>query len=106
MVKYINAQTGKEVQYGEIFTYKEEQNLSKGYKLEKTVTLPIINETIPELIEKGYLVQKEIKEEKKDPAFSAEKTSVEEKLNILAGSIYILIKKVNKILSYYDEDKI
>ena len=61
---YINKETGKEVHYGESITFKESGEFSNGYSYSRETTLPIINRTIPYLIEKGLLIQKEVKDEK------------------------------------------
>ena len=63
-VIYLDKVTGKEVHYGESITFKETGKLSSGYSYESVTTVPIINSTIPYLIEKGVLVQKEIVEKK------------------------------------------
>lgn len=107
MIKYFNAQTGKEVKYGETFHYHEKKELSKGYIAESDFTLPLINETIPNLIKQGVLIQKEVNEpEVKEDKNPKPELSVHEKLNLLAKSIVSLHDKVDRltelILEYDD----
>ena len=55
-VIYLNKETGKEVHYGENITFKKTGTLGSGYSYESVTTVPIINNTIPYLIEKGVLI--------------------------------------------------
>ena len=57
-VIYLNAKTGKEVQYGEQISFKESGKFENGYSFHSEISLPVINATIPDLIESGILVQK------------------------------------------------
>ena len=93
-VIYLNAKTGKEVQYGEQISFKESGKFKNGYSFYSETSLPVINATIPDLIEKGILVQKEveIKEEEQQNEEQHEMT-VDEKLDILIGAVHNLIKE-------------
>ena len=93
-VIYLNSQTGKEVQYGEQISFKESGKFENGYSFYSETSLPVINATIPDLIEKGILVQKEveIKEEEQQNEEQHEMT-VDEKLDILVGAVHNLIKE-------------
>ena len=93
-VIYLNAKTGKEVQYGEQISFKESGKFENGYSFYSETSLPVINATIPDLIEKGILVQKEveIKEEEQQNKEQHEMT-VDEKLDILVGAVHNLIKE-------------
>ena len=93
-VIYLNAQTGKEVHYGEQISFKESGKFENGYSFYSETSLPVINATIPDLIEKGILVQKEveIKEEEQQNEEQHEMT-VDEKLDILVGAVHNLIKE-------------
>ena len=93
-VIYLNAKTGKEVQYGEQISFKESGKFENGYSFYSETSLPVINATIPDLIEKGILVQKEveIKEEEQQNEEQHEMT-VDEKLDILVGAVHNLIKE-------------
>ena len=93
-VIYLNAKTGKEVQYGEQISFKESGKFENGYSFYSETSLPVINATIPDLIEKGILVQKEveIKEEEQQNEEKHEMT-VDEKLDILVGAVHNLIKE-------------
>ena len=93
-VLYLNAKTGKEVQYGEQISFKESGKFENGYSFYSETSLPVINATIPDLIEKGILVQKEveIKEEEQQNKEQHEMT-VDEKLDILVGAVHNLIKE-------------
>lgn len=67
-VIYIYAKTGKEIVYGEIISVK----LTKRFKnndniVTKISHLPVINDTIPFLIETGILIQKEVEIEEVQP---------------------------------------
>lgn len=99
-VIYLNKETGKEVHYGENITFKESGKFSNGYSYQSETTLPVINETIPNLIKKGVLVQKEVKDSSESP----NKLTTEEKLAMIVTGLNILINKVQKLEEYiYDE---
>ena len=93
-VIYLNAKTGKEVQYGEQISFKESGKFENGYSFYSETSLPVINATIPDLIKKGILVQKEveIKEEEQQNEEQHEMT-VDKKLDILVGAVHNLIKE-------------
>ena len=95
-VIYLNKETGKEVHYGESITFKKTGTLGSGYSYESVTTVPIINNTIPYLIEKGVLVQKEVKENSE----AQNKLTVEEKIGILTEEVKMLIEKVDKLEEY------
>ena len=95
-VIYLNKETGKEVHYGENITFKESGKFANGYSYESVTTVPIINNTIPYLIEKGVLVQKEVKENSE----AQNKLTVEEKIGILTEEVKMLIEKVDKLEEY------
>ena len=95
-VIYLNKETGKEVHYGENITFKKTGTLSSGYSYESVTTVPIINSTIPYLIEKGVLVQKEVKEK----SIAQNKLTIDEKLNLLTEDLKVLIKKVESLEKY------
>ena len=92
-VIYLNKETGKEVHYGENITFKKTGTLGSGYSYESVTTVPIINNTIPYLIEKGVLVQKEVKENSE----AQNKLTIEEKIGILTEEVKMLIEKVDKL---------
>ena len=95
-VIYLNKETGKEVHYGENITFKKTGTLGSGYSYESVTTVPIINNTIPYLIEKGVLVQKEVKENSE----AQSKLTIEEKIGILTEEVKMLIEKVDKLEEY------
>lgn len=95
-VIYLNKETGKEVHYGENITFKKTSTLGSGYSYESVTTVPIINNTIPYLIEKGVLVQKEVKENSE----TQNKLTIEEKIGILTEEVKMLIEKVDKLEEY------
>ena len=95
-VIYLNKETGKEVHYGENITFKKTGILGSGYSYESVTTVPIINNTIPYLIEKGVLVQKEVKENSE----AQNKLTIEEKISILTEEVKMLIEKVDKLEKY------
>lgn len=95
-VIYLNKETGKEVHYGENITFKKTGTLGSGYSYESVTTVPIINNTIPYLIEKGVLVQKEVKENSE----AQNKLTIEEKIGILTEEVKMLIEKVDKLEEY------
>ena len=95
-VIYLNAKTGKEVHYGEQISFKESGKFENGYSFYSETSLPVINATIPELIKKGILVQKEVEiEEEKQQNEEQHELTVDEKLNILVDAAYNLVKKFN-----------
>jgi hypothetical protein len=114
MIKYINKLTGKEVKYGQNITYHDEGEFPNGYKYESDTTVPIINATIPQLIEKGIIIQKEVKdpenkkgsEKKKEPTPSKmdKEFSVEEKLDIIARSLVCLHDRLDHLFDILLED--
>ena len=93
-VIYLNAKTGKEVQYGEQISFKESGKFENGYSFNSEISLPVINATIPDLIKKGILIQKEveIKEEEQQNEEQHEMT-VDEKLDILVDAVHNLVKE-------------
>lgn len=114
MIKYINKLTGKEVKYGQNITYHDEGEFPNGYKYESDTTVPIINATIPQLIEKGIIIQKEVKDpenkkefKKKEESVSSKmdkEFSVEEKLDIIARSLVYLHDKLDHLTNILLED--
>ena len=92
-VIYFNKETGKEVHYGDSITIKESGKFDNGYSYHSETTLPIINDTIPDLIKKGVLVQKEVKDSSESP----NKLTIEEKLAMIVTGLNILINKVQKL---------
>lgn len=89
-VIYLNSKTGKEVKYGEEITFEESDKFSNGYTFHSITTLPIINETIPDLITKGILVQKEVEIDKEQNK-KHEDLTIEKKLDILTSAVHKLI---------------
>ena len=118
-VIYLNAKTGKEVQYGEQISFKKSGKFENGYSFYSETSLPVINATIPDLIKNGILIQKdvEIKEEEQQNEEQHEMT-VDEKLDILVGAVHNLIKEhellketivlqskiINKLIEEVEED--
>lgn len=98
-VIYLNKETGKEVHYGESITFKESGKLANGYSYQSMITLPIINETIPDLINKGVLVQKEVKdiEDNKLNNKALSELTIERELNILVTAVSILIEQMQQL---------
>lgn len=74
MIKYFNAETNEEVHYGEYLTFHSEKEFRGGYKFEHTTTIPIINTTLPSLIEEGFIIQKEVKENRESKSVQDRKT--------------------------------
>ena len=106
-VVYINKETGKEVHYGDSITIKESGKFDNGYSYHSETTLPIINDTIPDLIKKGVLVQKEVKDrnDKKKNIESQPEPTIEEKLNILATAVSMLLERVQQLqVDFYGEE--
>ena len=95
-VVYINKETGKEVHYGDSITIKESGTFDNGYSYHSETTLPIINDTIPDLIKKGVLVQKEVKDNKEASESKSEFT-IEEKLDILASAMSTLLDQMTQL---------
>ena len=95
-VIYLNKETGKEVHYGESITFKKSGKFANGYSYQSEITLPVINETIPDLIKKGVLVQKEVKDKTRTNKPQTEPT-IEEKLDILATAVSMLLKSVSQL---------
>lgn len=104
-VIYLNKETGKEVHYGENITFKESGKFANGYSYQSETTLPIINATIPDLIKKGVLIQKEVKNKKSTNKLQIE-PRIEKKLDILAISVSMLLKSVSQLRQdlYGEED--
>lgn len=92
-VIYLNKETGEEVHYGESITFSESGKYANGYSYQNIITLPIINETIPDLIKKGVLVQKEVEDNSK----IHDEVTIEDKLNIIGKALNILLEKVQKL---------
>ena len=95
-VIYLNNETGKEVHYGENITFKESGTFANGYSYCSETTLPIINRTIPYLIEKGLLIQKEVKDEKENTKSQTEFT-IEEKVDTLIAAVSTLLESVAQL---------
>ena len=95
-VVYINKETGKEVHYGDSITIKESGKFDNGYSYHSETTLPIINDTIPDLIKKGVLVQKEVKDNEKTSESKSEFT-IEKKLDILATAMNTLLNQMAQL---------
>ena len=95
-VVYINKETGKEVHYGDSITIKESGKFDNGYSYHSETTLPIINDTIPDLIKKGVLVQKEVKDNKEASESKSEFT-IEKKLDILATAMSTLLNQMAQL---------
>lgn len=71
---YLNKKTGEEVHYGETLTFQAKGTHKDGYQYEYTFSLPVVNETIPLLIEHGFLVQKEVCKSKEQEGTSQSST--------------------------------
>lgn len=95
-VVYINKETGKEVHYGDSITIKESGKFDNGYSYHSETTLPIINDTIPDLIKKGVLVQKEVKDNEESSESKSEFT-IERKLDILATAMNTLLDQMTQL---------
>ena len=105
-VVYLNKETGKEVHYGENITFKESGKFANGYSYQSETTIPVINATIPDLIEKGVLVQKEVKDrnDKKRSNKSQSELTVEEKLDMLATAVSMLLEQMKQLqIDFYRE---
>lgn len=93
-VIYLNAKTGKEVQYGEQISFEESGKFENGYSFRSETSLPVINATIPDLIKKGILIQKEVEiEEEKQQNEEQHEMTVDEKLDILVDAVHNLVKE-------------
>lgn len=92
-VIYLNKETGKEVHYGENITFKESGKFANGYSYQSKTTLPIINETIPDLIKRGVLVQKEVKENSE----IQNELTIDKKLDILGKAVKTVLEKIQKL---------
>ena len=92
-VIYLNKETGKEVHYGESITFNESGKYANGYSYQNVITLPVINETIPDLIKKGVLVQKEVEEEDD----TQNEPTIDKKLDILGKAVKIILEKIQKL---------
>ena len=105
-VIYLNKETGKEVHYGENITFRESGKFANGYYYQSETTLPIINETIPDLIKRGVLVQKEVKDrnDKKRSNKPQSELTVEEKLDMLATAVSMLLEQMKQLqIDFYRE---
>ena len=106
-VVYLNKETGKEVHYGENITFKESGKFANGYSYQSETTIPVINETIPDLIKKGVLVQKEVKDrnDKKKNIESQPEPTIEEKLDVLATAVSMLLESMQQLqVDFYGEE--
>ena len=92
-VIYLNKETGKEVHYGENITFKESGKFANGYSYQSETTLPIINETIPDLIKRGVLVQKEVEENSE----TQNELTIDKKIDILGKAIKTILEKLQKL---------
>ena len=92
-VIYLNKETGKEVHYGENITFKESGKFANGYSYCSETTLPIINETIPDLIKRGVLVQKEVEENSE----IQNELTIDKKLDILGKAVKTILEKLQKL---------
>ena len=92
-VIYLNKETGKEVHYGENITFKESGKFTNGYSYQSETTLPIINETIPDLIKRGVLVQKEVEENSE----IQNELTIDNKLDILGKAVKTILEKIQKL---------
>ena len=105
-VVYLNKETGKEVHYGENITFKESGKFANGYSYQSETTIPVINATIPDLIEKGVLVQKEVKDknDKKRNDKPQSELTVEEKLDMLTTAVSMLLDHMKQLQTdFYGE---
>ena len=89
-VIYLNKETGKEVHYGENITFKESGKFANGYSYQSETTLPIINETIPDLIKRGVLVQKEVEENSE----IQNELTIDKKIDILGKAVKTILEKL------------
>ena len=92
-VIYLNKETGKEVHYGENITFKESGKFANGYSYQSETTLPIINETIPDLIKRGVLVQKEVEENSE----IQNELTIDKKIDILGKAVKTILEKIQKL---------
>ena len=106
-VIYLNKETGKEVHYGENITFKESGKFANGYSYQSETTIPVINATIPDLIEKGVLVQKEVKDrnDKKRSNKPQPEPTIEERLDVLATAVSMLLESMQQLqVDFYGEE--
>lgn len=105
MIKYINKQTGEDVQYGENITFQESGKFDNGGSYTRTTTMPLTNSTIPALIEQGIIAQKEVEDKRykevKDPE---EDFTLDEKIDIIAQCLLDLHDKLDTITDALFED--
>ena len=92
-VIYLNKETGKEVHYGENITFRKSGKFANGYYYQSEATLPIINETIPDLIKRGVLVQKEVEENGE----IQNELTIDKKLDILGKAVKTILEKIQKL---------
>ena len=92
-VIYLNKETGKEVHYGENITFKESGKFANGYSYQSEAILPIINETIPDLIKRGVLVQKEVEENSE----IQNELTIDKKIDILGKAVKTILEKIQKL---------
>ena len=92
-VIYLNKETGKEVHYGENITFNESGKFANGYSYQSETTLPIINETIPDLIKRGVLVQKEVEENSE----IQNELTIDKKLDILGKAVKTILEKIQRL---------
>lgn len=92
-VIYINKKTGKEVHYGDMISFSESGTYKNGYSWSKEYNLPVCNDTIPMLIEKGYLVQKEVKEELTVHHLQKELIKLEQRLEVVETALVRVLEK-------------
>ena len=92
-VIYLNKETGKEVHYGENITFNESGKFANGYSYQSETTRPIINETIPDLIKRGVLVQKEVEENSE----IQNELTIDKKLDILGKAVKTILEKIQKL---------
>ena len=92
-VIYLNKETGKEVHYGENITFKKSGKFANGYSYQSETTLPIINETIPDLIKRGVLVQKEVEENSE----IQNELTIDKKIDILGKAVKTILEKLQKL---------
>lgn len=109
-VIYLNKETGKEVHYGETLSFKETKDLGNGYKSESAYSIPLVNSTIPFLIEKGILVQKEVKNNKEGSPECKDisEYGISDKIDVLIAGIACLVEKLDSLESnlkdYFNEE--
>lgn len=104
-VIYLNKETGKEVHYGETLSFKETKDLGNGYKSESAYSIPLVNSTIPFLIEKGILVQKEVENNKEESPECKDLSEygISEKIDILIAGLACLAEKLDSLESNLED---